>query len=774
MPTLPLGRTLALVVLAALAAPLAEAQSAALRGFVTDASDGQPLVGATVLVVQVDEAGERLDEPRGAAADLDGLYVISRLTPGRYAVQASFIGYATQIDTLTLDAGVRGYDIALGLADATLGVAVVESERSTGGARVTAGVQSIDPADIELIPTPDVSGDLASYLTTTPGVVTTGDRGGQLFIRGGEPSQNLVLLDGMAVYQPFHVLGFYSAFPSDILAGADLYAGGYPARFGGQVSSVLDIQSRTGNKQQLAAQGSVAPFVSAAQVEGPLAKGAVSFLASGRVSVVEQGAARIVDQELPYDFGDLFGKVHASVTPTSQLSVTGLRTWDRGTIGEDFSDLDENLAPPQEVRYTNTAIGLRFLYLPSVAPLRAEILANVSELDSEQGERETPIRASAVGRLSFEANLTNYLGATDLNYGAFIRTNRLRSSLTSFDAETSEFYTEAGAYLEPEVRVGGLALQGGLRIHSFPNDGRTYLEPRAKFVLDVGPHQFSGAGGSYHQEVVGINDRRDVANVFTAWTRAPDLLDGNGETIEGVVSAWHAIGGYKVAPTSWFELVAEGYYKALDNVPVARWTSLPEFTTDLQPASGEVLGLDTRVEFRLRDVYAYLGYGLSSVTYEALPGALPSRYRDEVPEGETFAYRPPHDRRHQITALLSGTVGGFELSARWQFGSGLPYTRALGFDVFLNPGQPFSPFDEAGQPRVIYERPFDGRLPTFHRLDLSAERTFDLGAAALTVQGALINAYDRANLFYFDTFTLRRVDQLPIIPSVGVKVAFND
>ncbi|MEL6616851.1 MAG: carboxypeptidase regulatory-like domain-containing protein, partial [Bacteroidota bacterium] len=445
---------LALLILA----PAAWAQTAALRGFVTDASDGQPLIGAAVVVAEVNAAGERIGEPRGAAADLDGLYVIPRLPTGRYAVQASYVGYVTSIDTLSLEGGVISYDVALSPDENVLGTAVVESERSTGGARVTAGVQSIDPADIELIPTPDVSGDLASYLTTTPGVVTTGDRGGQLFIRGGEPSQNLVLLDGMAVYQPFHVLGFYSAFPSDLLAGADLYAGGYPARFGGQISSVLDVQTRTGNKQALAAQGSVAPFVSAGLIEGPLAKGSVSFLASGRVSVVEQGASRIIDRDLPYDFGDLFGKVHAAVTPTSQIAVTGLRTWDRGTIGEDVGGV-----APDEIRYTNTALGLRFLYLPSAAPLRAEVLANVSELDSEQGLRDAPARASAVGRLSFEANLTNYLGATDIHYGAFVRTNRLVSSLDALGAEDREFYTEAGIYAEPEVRVGGRRAAPGRR-----------------------------------------------------------------------------------------------------------------------------------------------------------------------------------------------------------------------------------------------------------------------------------------------------------------------
>ena len=167
-------------------------------------------------------------------------------------------------------------------------------------------------------------------------------------------------------------------------------------------------------------------------------------------------------------------------------------------------------------------------------------------------------------------------------------------------------------------------------------------------------------------------------------------------------------------------------------------------------------------------MYAYLGYGLSFVEYDAKGEVLQLWYGEE-----TLRFNPPHDRRHQVNALISGTVFGVDLSARWQFGSGLPFTRALGFDQFINPSGPIPVFEEPGQPRVIYERPFNGRLPTYHRLDLSAERTFDLGPAELTAQLALINAYDRANLFYYDTFTLRRIDQLPIVPSFGLKLAYN-
>ena len=155
------------------------------------------------------------------------------------------------------------------------------AERPGGAADVTAGLQRIQPQDIELVPAPDVSGDLANYLTTLPSVVTAGDQGGQLFIRGGEPSQNQVRLDGIPLYQPFHVIGFYSAFPSDIVSGVDFSAGGYGARYGGFLSSVLDVSARTGNKRAFQANGAASPFIVSFGAEGPIVQDYLSVMVSG-------------------------------------------------------------------------------------------------------------------------------------------------------------------------------------------------------------------------------------------------------------------------------------------------------------------------------------------------------------------------------------------------------------------------------------------------------------------------------------------------------------
>ncbi|MDX1546927.1 MAG: carboxypeptidase regulatory-like domain-containing protein, partial [Rhodothermales bacterium] len=212
------------------------AQNATVRGFVTDADDGEPLQGVNVILT--DAAGGLY----GAATDADGLYAV-RVPAAIYALRATFIGYAPYTDTLTVAAGeIVTYSFEIRQDQAALDEVVVESEREgAGAASPVAGLQAIRPQDIALIPAPDVSGDLVGYLVTLPGVVATGDQGGQLFVRGGEPTQNLVLLDGMLVYQPFHLVGFYSSFPSTIIQVTDVYAGGFPARYGGRLSSVIDV-----------------------------------------------------------------------------------------------------------------------------------------------------------------------------------------------------------------------------------------------------------------------------------------------------------------------------------------------------------------------------------------------------------------------------------------------------------------------------------------------------------------------------------------------------
>jgi len=726
------------------------AQTASVRGFIIDESDGQPLQGVNV---GLEDATGAL---RGAVTDDDGFFIVIRLAPGRYVLRASFIGYETTRDTLNLEpGGTITRRLIMRPGEAALGEVVVEADRE-GGATVSAGLQTVRPKDIDLIPTPDVSGDLVTYLSTMPGVISLGDRGGQIFIRGGEPSHNLTLLDGMYVYQPFHILGFYSAFSSDILRNADIYAGGFSSKYSGRMSSVIDVHTRNGNNQAFRRTLSLAPFVNLFILEGPIKKDRISFLGSYRASTIERFASKYVNQPLPYSFGDIFGKLHAVINQSHQLSFSYLHTYDRGTL-----DSDAEASAAEEIRWKNTAYGIRYLVAPPSLPILGEFLFSISRLETSLGPPEAPRRTSDINGFNVAVNVTNFGRRSQVDWGFFLRAPELSAELGGLFQNLDFSFNRAttvGGYFEPDIDVGqGVRVRPGLVVQFLGEQG-TVLEPRLRLTWERGSHQVSAAVGLYRQDVIGLIDRRDATNIFTAWTDSPT---------GAVPKAAHVLLGYRVTPTPWLRLSVEGYYKDLSRLFISEWTAFPRFTTRLQEASGRAVGLDLRLEIQRPSFYAFINYGLSSVEYEAMQEALLVWFGQE-----SITFRPPHDRRHQLNALARASVFGFDVSARWNYGSGLPYNQVRGFDGFILLDGPIDLSEERGTARVIYDRPYGGILPSYHRLDVSVERVFLSGKTVVTLQGGVINVYDRANLFALDLFTLRRTNQLPLIPTVGIKFEF--
>ncbi len=753
-----------------LIAPEAPAQTGGVRGFVVDASDGQPLQGVNLVLLRDGVLAA------GAASDGDGYFILPRQPAGTYLLRATFVGYTPYEETLTLRAGtMQTLRLRLAPRETAIDEVVVEAEQASG-AISTAGLQTIRAADLDRIPMPGVTGDLVGQLRAAPSVISVGDRGGQLFIRGGEPTQNLILLDGIPLYQPFHILSFYSAFPAEIVNYADVYAGGFGASYGGRLSSVIDVAARNGNKERFEGGVSVAPFLSTLRLEGPLIKGRVSGLVSVRQSLVEEALPNLYGQKLPYRFGDQFAKIHAQPTRGSSFSITAIRTTDRGDIAGTkktlLGDFDrEAIADSNEVAWENVGLGTRLLILPGRLPVLAELTASYSRLDTELGLPEDPEREAAVEGYDAEASFSYLMRGRAAKLGFFARQTTLSYALGGLFQEVPNVeettMREAGAYLELDLPfASGLRLTPGLRLHAFPDQQYMGVEPRlrAGYTFDgaAGAQQVSLAAGLYHQGIVGLTDERDAGNVFTAWTASPEDDD--------VPRALHFIGGwqtrYPVDEETNLQVSVEGYHKVLQNLFVPRWEAFPQFTTTLQKADGRVNGLDARLEVTHPVFYGYLGYGLSKTMYLSQDDVFGTFYGEEQDR-----YHPPHDRRRQVNAVAQVFVGPVTLSAQWQYGSGLPYTRALGFDDWLYlGGLDVDLRKEVGQYRVLYEAPYSARLPEYHRLDLWLERSFEKGRLSGMLRTGVVNLYNRDNLFYFDLFTLKRVDQLPAIPSIGLKL----
>ena len=729
----------------------AAAQTATVQGIITDHSDDQPLEGANITLQN--QSDERV---RGMAADDNGFYQFTNLQPGTWFLQISFIGYLTYEDTLNVRAGeTQTVSVSLEPGEERLGEVIVSP--TGGAARLEAGRQRITPVEIQRIPTPAGSGDLASYIQTLPGVVALGDRGGQFYIRGGTPSQNMVLVDGTMIFRPFHMLGLFSVFPSSLVSEVDFYAGGFSPRYSGRLSSVLDVKMRDGDRQRAGGAASISPFAGEVFVEGPLKKDRTSMIASFRQSLIETTSPLFLSEEQPVRFESQYIKASHFGTEDTRCSSMLLRTYDRGQldyeIGETF-------------KWTNILFGGRCIILPPGSNLLFDMNAGLSHVSNEVGSGNESNRFSKVTQFNLDLNLTRYIRQTRFNYGLFVLIKSLNYEISDrffIPQSDHDHLFSGGGYLEAIVPLGQQVRVYPGMVLTMYREYKSSVEPRLRIswqpsIGDQGDSEVNLAFGRYLQSLVGVSDTRDASSAFTAWMAEPF----GGSRME----AWHALLGWRQVLGSRLNFSIEGYHKWLRNLPVTVWSTLAEFTTDLSLANGQVYGADVRLEYNHRPVYGFIGYGYSNTEYESAQDHFSLWFGEPVQR-----YHPPHDRRHQVNGLISFHFGKFTTSLRWELGTGLPFTRPIGFDeiFFYNERLPHLN-REFGTTRVILEKPYQGRTPAYHRLDISLAREFDFSSARMALQVGAINLYDHTNLFYYDVYTHRRINQLPFAPYFSLKL----
>ena len=728
----------------------ASAQFAVVRGQVIDAEAGSPLAGVNVYL-QSDEGS------RGTASDADGVFTLANVRPGSYVLHASFVGFAAHVDTIRVEFADRLF-FRIELEPEREQMEEVVVEAGDAPLSPTAGPSHIQirSADLARVPMPDVSADLMAYLVTRPGFATTGDRGGQLFVRGGTPAQNLVLLDGMRIFQPFHIVGFYSVFPADIVAQADVFPGGFSARYGGRISSVIDVTTRSGSKERVGGSASVAPFLASVRAEVPFIPGKVSILASARESVIERIAPAVLGLELPYRFGDRFAKVHAFLNQTSTVSATVLHSYDEG----DVAGLEGTERPST---WRNTAAGARYVFIPPDYPILAEFSLYHTRYRSRFVPAPGEERRSDVDASHGEIRFAYLFGGLQFHFGLFAATTWLDYDLGRMHVAENQNITEGGLFMAGEWRGrNGLHVEPGVRLHAYSHSGGT-IEPRMRASWTPGGARgrqtFSAAWGIYYQQILGINNQRDVTDAFTAWGAAP--------SDEPLPRAEHAIVGWERQLLSSVIVRAEAYYRDVDNISFPFFAEGSVRAPILERFDGSARGLDFSAEYHRAWLHAFAGYSLSFVEYEP-----PASHGNGSSSG---SFSPPHERRHQVNLMAQVSSGPYRFSARWHYGTGIPFTPINGYFVAA---PPVSPDDRTfltspGTVEVSFADPYSARLPSYHRLDVTGERDFEFNGWRLIVHAGLINVYDRNNIFSYDLLKERRVDQLPMIPSAGVRVELD-
>jgi hypothetical protein len=753
-----------------------------IRGTVVDLN-GEPLIGALVLV---------LETKAGTYSDAQGLFSIPRIAVGRYNVRVTYLGYDTMVQAVETQAG-KARTIAFRLKESVIEAATVEIVEQAVGqiekTKVNTGVTRINTRDIKAIPTLGTP-DLAQYLQLLPGATFTGDQGGQLYLRGGTPVQNMVLLDGAILYNPFHSIGIFSVFDPDYIREVNVYSGGFAAEFGGRVSSVMDIKSRNGSFTQFGAKVSASSVATTALVEGPIGKtkkkefAPLSFLASVRYSYLDQvskGLYRYVNDTLgiPFNFMDIYGKITVG-NGANHLNLFGFYQQDNVLYGF-----------PSNVTWQQAGGGLNFQFLP---PSTSMIISgNVAYSNYSNGLRVTDERAprrSSVGGFNMRLNFAFILNSVNqLDFGIQVQgfntdvlfTNS-QGLLSPNEANREQSNTEFAMYLKYKQvirskkldaqgqRITRAVLEPSVRVHYYNNVSAFSFEPRFRAKINFKRVSLQFSGGGYSQNLNTIFSDRDVVALFQAYLGAPEKAQGQkfGSPLQ---YSWHVVGGIQVEAVRNLELNFEGWWKTFTQLTNFNRTRTFQTDPDFIAETGMSYGIDVTAKYTTQHIYAYVSYSFAM-----------NRRTDLV---NKFTYAPVFDRNHTINLVgnyrwgdIKHKVTGrfleakWEVSARFTMGSGLPFTLTQGnFEKlgFNSNGSQSNINTQNGQLTTVLADQFNGgRLPYFHRLDLSAKRRFRVGRqGVIEINVNLINTYNRQNIFYYDRVRNARVDQLPIVPTFG-------
>ncbi|MDC0303509.1 TonB-dependent receptor [Flavobacteriales bacterium] len=747
-------------------------QTGKVKGFVYDKENGEP-----VLFTNVTIKGTTL----GAATDVNGYYTITNIPVGPKMLMVTYLGYDTLYTDITIsDKKLASANLYLEKSSIRISEVEISADRQEALTEVRTSVTKLTPKEMKKIPTVSGESDLAQVLQVQPGVVFTGDQGGQLYIRGGSPIQNKVLLDGMIVYNPFHSIGFFSVFETDIIKTADIYTGGFNAEFGDRVSSIMDIKTRDGNRKKFSGKVSFNPFGANVLLEGPIIKlnedrgGSLTYLVSGKTSYLEHTSKVLYPYVndgggLPFNFTDIFAKLSYSGRTGSKVNLFGFSFNDQVTY-----------QAVSNYKWNSFGVGTNVLIVPSGSSVLLEPYFNYSNYRITLDEENQPSRFSEIGGFAGGMNFTYYIGKSELKFGPFLQGFQTRYEFTNsvgvrIGDNEPESTTDFGVFVKFKWSYKNkIVLEPSFRVHYYASLGVASPEPRLGAKWNITKWlRLKYAFGLYSQNLISANSDRDVVNLFYGFLTAPENLPKqfDGEDVKNPLQrAMHNIGGLEIDLGRRVSLNVEGYLKNFLQLSNVNRNKLfaeddpdapDQLKKDFIIETGESYGVDFVAKYSHKRLYVWAVYSLSWV----------KRF-DGIAE-----YNPHFDRRHNVNFVAAYTFGknlNWEASVRWNLGSGFPFTQTAGFyeNLIFDDGINTDYTTQNGTLGVEYGELNKGRLPFYHRLDFSVKRTFEIGSTQLDAVLGVTNVYNRENIFYIDRVRYERVNQLPILPSLGISWKF--
>lgn len=663
-------------------------------------------------------------------------------------------------DTVRVDSDETTLTVYLHLSAVRLApVQAVAAAQARERFELMAQTSTVSLEAFEITNTPTLAEpDVARTVQLLPGTVAKNDFYVGYNVRGGETDQNLIQLDGVTMFNPSHVGGLFSSFDHSAVEGIEYVTGGFPARYGGRLSSVLDVQLRRGDADQRRIKGQVSLLSSKILLEGPLGGGA-SYMIGARRSYADIVARPVVANGFPYYFADAVAKVAFPLPTGGAASLTSY--WGRDALnwpliedepGREGTDLEMNLG--------NRLAGLTLLHQLGSVELEQHLSASFFStafaiepaiLRSENAARVLTARATA----SWYPLPTQYVRVGGGVEGFSMEFSQGSEALETTDFDLSYRPRVWSAFIDAQLSpFGWVMLRPGVRMERVGGGAdRTTWAPRAAVKAFVTKDlALTGSVGRFYQAVHSIRDQDIPLTLFEYWIGADDVTP--------VARADHLVVGFEGWLREGLSLSVESYTKDFADLVVKSLRDDPKVRGDeFSPATGYARGVDVLLRQYAGRWTGWIAYGFSKT--------------ERVADGVTFV--PTHDRRHTLNVVLQGPgPAGSSLGVRFGYGSGLPYTGIVGEWLHRDYNSELGGFDWYRLESLSTE--INGeRFPYYARVDVGLRWRLAKWGGVLKPYLQVVNAFNRANVWVY-AFDYNRVPprrtgltQLPFFPSVGVE-----
>ena len=780
------------------------AQKRTISGYVMDAASKETLIGATI----IDK-----NTGKGCATNSYGFYTLT-LDKGQVDLQVSYVGYTQQNKSIDLKENTS-LNFMLE-TNTTLDEVVVEAARATVSARSPQmSVVELPVQQIKSIPTLFGEADVLKAIQLLPGVQNGSEGSAGMYVRGGGPDENLLLLDGVPVYNVNHMMGFFSVFNPDALKNVTLYKGSFPAHFGGRLSSVVDIRMKEGDMQQYHGNVSVGLISSKLNLEGPVVKDKLSFNLSFRRTysdllmkpalwVAKMQMEDVNKLKAGYYFYDFNGKLNWKISDKDRLYLSfytgddavyfGVKNKDYSSDNTQYKEsvnmdwkwgnkvsalrwnhvMSQQLFMDASVNYTqyrhNLGMSLNDeeIYLDNSQPSYKDeysmaYKSGINDLTAKVDFDYTPLPHHEI---RFGGNYTYHMFRPEVQSAKVIAGNQIEVDTTAGSPKV--FAHETALYAEDNMTLGDIfRVNAGVHYSTFTVEGKTYqsVQPRLSTSVMLASNLSLKAGYAYMTQYVHLLSNSSLSLPTDLWVPVTaNIVPMNAHQV--------SLGAFYELPRL-FDISLEGYYKSMDNLleykdGASFFGSSERWDEKVCMGKGWAYGVEFLVQRSFGKTTGWVGYTWAHAKRQF------DREGMVINQGKVFPAK--YDRRHDLSITVQHKFSDrFDLNGTWVFSSGNCGT--LGTQIYE--GLP----NEWGITTINALERNNFRMGSYHRLDVGMNFHKQKKHGIRTWNISVYNAYNHNNPFI--VYTSYGIDQngqekkvlmqasiFPIIPSLSYSFKF--